>query len=100
MPAWTPETWGDFSVVGIVVFVAFLLVVGLTRGWIVIGKYHREVVDGKDRVIDKLEARGEKDADTIHTLTQGLMEKNATEDASTRILAAFREAAAAAGGAQ
>jgi len=92
MPTWTPETWGDFSVVGIVVIVAALLYWSFVTGRIVIGKYHREIVEYKDKVIDKQDARAITDAEIIRTLSQSLVEKNAQEDATTRILSAVREA--------
>ena len=84
MPAWSPENWGDFSVVGIVVFVAVLFLWALTTERIVIGRYHRDVVGRLDR-------RADKDAETIQTLSTAITEKNATEEATTRILASVRE---------
>ena len=84
MPTWTPETWGDFSVVGIVVIIAALFFWALVREWIVIGRYHRDVVG-------RLDKRADKDAESIQTLSMALTEKNATEEATTRILASVRE---------
>jgi len=92
MPGWTPENWGDFSVVGIVVIVSAILYWSFITGRIVIGRYHREIVEGKDKVIDKQDARAITDTEIIRTLSQSLAEKNAQEDATTRILSAVREA--------
>jgi hypothetical protein len=84
IPSWSPETWGDFSVVGIVVIIAALFFWSLVREWIVIGRYHRDVVG-------RLDARAEKDAEAIHTLSTAISEKNGTEEATTRILGALRQ---------
>lgn len=84
MPAWAPETWGNFSVAGIVVFMAVLFFWALVTERIIIGRYHRDTVGRLDR-------RAEKDAESIQTLSQALTEKNATEEATTRILASVRE---------
>jgi len=84
MPAWSPENWGDFSVVGIVVFTACFFILALVREWIVIGRYHRETIGRLDR-------RAETDAEAIHTLSKAITEKNATEEATTRILSSVRE---------
>lgn len=91
IPTWSPETWGDFSVVGIVVVMAALFFWALVREWIVIGRYHRDVVG-------RLDARAEKDAEAIHTLSLAITEKNATDDATTRILSALRQTIASGGG--
>jgi uncharacterized membrane protein YcjF (UPF0283 family) len=91
IPAWSPEAWNSFGVVGVVVFMGVLLFVALTREWIVIGRYHRDVVS-------RLDARAVKDADAIETLSRAISEKNATEDATTRILAALRETLTVKGG--
>lgn len=90
IPHWSPETWGDFGVVGIVVVIGFLFTLALVREWIVIGRYHRDVVG-------RLDKRADKDAESIQTLSMALTEKNATEEATTRILASVREVLTAKG---
>lgn len=80
MPTWSPETWDDFGVVGIVVFLGGLFYVSVIREWIVPGRYHR-----------RLEARAEKDAETIETLSQALTENNAQHDTTTRLLESLRD---------
>lgn len=91
MPIWSPAVWDDFSTVGLALFIVALLIVSLIRGWIVLGRYHREIVDSKDRENAALNARSAKDAESIATLSQAITAKNATEDATTRILSAIRE---------
>ena len=99
MPTWTPGNWGDFSVAGIVVFMAILFYWSLITGRIVTGKNHAEVVDGKNEVIasrdaaiERLTARSGKDVDTINMLSATITKTAATEDATTRILTSLREA--------
>lgn len=94
MPGWTPEVWGNFTPAGIAIFVVVFFVVALIRGWVVIGRYHNEVVEGYKQAQDKADARAVKDAETIGTLTQAITEKNATEETATKLLEAFRKAAA------
>jgi hypothetical protein len=88
---WSPESWNSFSVVGIVVAIAALFFWALVREWIVIGRYHRDVVG-------RLDARAVKDAEAITTLSGAITEKNANDDATTRILAALRETLKTSGG--
>ncbi|AHJ86317.1 hypothetical protein 32HC_39 [Mycobacterium phage 32HC] len=83
MTVWNPALWDDFGVVGIVVAVGTLFVVAQLRGWIVLGRQHREIVAMKDLTIADQQAREAKDAETIATLSQAVIEKTAT----TRILA-------------
>lgn len=81
---WTPETWGDFSVVGIVVVMGFILFWALITEKLVIGRYHREIVD-------RLYTRADKDAESIRILSEAVTEKNAEDVAVTRVLSALRE---------
>ena len=92
MPAWSPAQWNDFGVVGFVLFVMAFLAVALMRGWLVLGPYHREIMSVKDDEIAELRKRGVHDANAIDTLSKSMVDKNATEDATTKILAAFRQA--------
>jgi hypothetical protein len=91
MPAWSPETWGDFSVVGVVVFIAILLWVGIAREWIIPGPAHRAIVASKDDELKRADARSTKDAETIHIQAQTIAEKNAVEAVTTHLLQSFRE---------
>lgn len=91
MTGWSPAAWGDFSVVGIVVVTAFLFLLSLQRGWLVLGTHHRETIDGYRRENDRLIDRSGKDAESIGTLSRAIVEKNAAEDATTRIMAAVHE---------
>lgn len=88
---WNPQFWNSIGVVGLVVIMAFVLLVAVQRGWLVIGLHHREVIENKNHAIAKLEERALKDADTIGTLSQAITDKNATEAVTTRILSALRE---------
>lgn len=85
MSAWSPEAWNSFSAGGLAVFAAVMFVVAVLRGWIVPGKTHREIVD-------RLDGRAAKDAETIGKLSTAITEKNATEEAAKTILSSVREA--------
>lgn len=87
----SPDAYNSVGVVGLVVFVLVFILVGLSKGWIVFGPTHREIVESKDSTIDKLYARADKDADTIAELSHTLAQKNAVEDATTKILSELRE---------
>jgi hypothetical protein len=89
---WNPQFWNSIGVVGLVVLMGFMLLVALQRGWVVIGLHHREIIAAKDSTIAQFEARAVKDADAIGTLSKAITEKAATDDATTRILSALREA--------
>jgi hypothetical protein len=82
MPPWSPAAWGEFTPSGIVLFMVVFFIVALLRGWLVIGRYHNEVV-----------ARSDKDQATIRILSEAVTERTAEDNATTKILAAFREAA-------
>jgi ferritin len=58
---------------------------------VVIGKYHREVVT-------RLDARAEKDTETIALLSRAVTERAAEDQAMTRILNAIRTASSDKGG--
>lgn len=74
-----------------VVGLCLLFVIALTRGWIVIGKTHNDVVA-------RYEKGRDKDAETILILSRAVTEQKATETATARILASIREIAASTGG--
>jgi hypothetical protein len=92
MPAWGPETWGDFSVVGFAVFITILMFVAQVRGWIVFGPHHREVVGQKDQTIQQLYIRADKSDESIAKLSEALSKKNGTEDLAAALLAETRKA--------
>lgn len=93
----TPDQLNDFGVVGFALFVMGFLTVALMRGWLVLGPYHREIVNIKNDEISQLRTRGIHDATAIDTLSKSMVDKNAAEDATTKILSAFREAVAGGG---
>jgi hypothetical protein len=90
---WSPAQLDDLSTVGLAVFVAGIFVLALMRGWIVIGRYYRDVVADRDAEIAELRKARGADQITISTLAKALSEKNGSEETVTRLLTAFREAA-------
>lgn len=92
MPAWSPESWNSFGVVGLVVFMGVVLFWSLITERLVIGKAHREAIATKDATIADLRKSGETKDGTINTLTTGLLEATVRNDTETRMLTAFREA--------
>ncbi len=91
MFGWSPETWGDFGVVGILVVIVFLTALALTRGWIVPGPFHKEIIAAKDRELERANERSTKDAETIQVQAQTIADKNAIESVTTHLLQSFRE---------
>lgn len=92
MPAWSPETWGDFSVVGFAVFVTILLFVSQVRGWIVMGRNHREVVELKDQTISQQTIRADKAEDSNAKLAEALSKQTALSELATTLIAETRKA--------
>lgn len=84
---WTPDFWNNVGVVGIAVLAAFAFVWALATERLVLGRQYRAAV-----------ARADKYDDANRDLTQALITKNASEQASTAILTAIREEFAAKGG--
>ena len=74
------------------------LVVSLVRGWVIPGRTHREIVNGKDAAIQDYRDRASIDAETIKTQAQTISRRDAIEVTTTKLLEAFREAATRAGG--
>ena len=97
MTLWNPSLWDDFGTVGIAVFVAVMIVVGVTRGWLVPRPLHREIIDGKNAALTELRERAKVDAETIRLQAQTIADRNAVEDTSIRMLQAFREATTGSG---
>lgn len=100
-----PDFWNSLGAPAIAVIVAVVFVIALTKGWLVPGSYHREMLNTKDRElaardkqIEKLQERGSEDSKTIALLAKSDSEKTATENATTRILAAIRETITTGGG--
>ena len=88
----SPEHLNGIGVVGLTVFVGGIFVVAITRGWIVPGKYHREVVADRDAEITALRSALVTSTDSNNVLTRTLLEKNATDDTTNKLLVAFRQA--------
>lgn len=76
----SPEFWSTVSGPGIATIGAVILIVALSRGWLVIGKqYDAQVV------------RADKAEETNQILTKALTEKNASEELATTILRTVRK---------
>lgn len=84
MTWWSADFWNNIGPVGLSVLACVFFVVALVRGWLVIGRYHRETVE-------RLDARAQKDAETIDVLSRTITEKVAEDQATTRILSAIRD---------
>lgn len=76
---------------GVVVGVAFLFIVALGRGWLVIGMHHREMMAIKDSALEKADRRAIEDARIIGDLTSAMTQKTASEEASAHLLQAVRD---------
>lgn len=87
-----PAVWNDIGVVGFLVTFAVFHFLAYMRGWLVPGRHHREIVEARDRELEQAGVRAKEDAETIRIQAATIADKNATEDATTRILAALREA--------
>lgn len=99
MPNWSPEAWNSLSVGGLVVLMGALLFVSLTRGWLVLGPYHREIVEGKDAALAELRKRGDVDAEraaidaeTIRSQAAVIAGRDTVEDINIKLLQAIRKA--------
>lgn len=90
-PTWSPEAWNSFGVVGLVVFMGALLFTSLVRGWIVLGNYHREIVESKDTALAEYRKRAEVDAETLRDQARVIANKTGVEDINIKLLQAIRE---------
>lgn len=93
MPTWSPEAWNSFGVVGLVVAMGALLFLSLIRGWVVLGTYHREIVDGKDAALREHRERAAVDAETMRDQASVIAGKTGVEDINIKLLQAIREVA-------
>ncbi|BCI54924.1 hypothetical protein NIIDNTM18_42020 [Mycolicibacterium litorale] len=91
MPSWSPEAWNSFGVVGIVVCMGAVLFLSLIRGWIVLGTYHREIVEGKDAALAEHRERAAVDAETMRDQARVIAGKTGVEDINIKLLQAIRE---------
>lgn len=74
----------EIGAVSLAVFICLGFVAALIRGWVVLGKHHREI-------ITRLDARAQKDAETIALLSQAVTERQSEDQATTRILSTLRD---------
>lgn len=89
MSVWgNPELWNGIGVVGLVI----LFAIALAREWLVTGPSHRREIASRDRTIAMLEARGDKDAESIGTFANTQRDMNAEKASETRLIAAVRDA--------
>lgn len=87
-----PALWDNVGAVGLAIGGSALFMTSLVRGWLVPGRYHREVVADRDAEIAELRKALAKTTDSNNVLTRTVLEKNATDDTTTKLLVAFREA--------
>lgn len=90
---WNPEVLGNVSVVGLVVFGAGFFIFALMRGWIVLGRHHREVVADRDVESAELRKALATSTETANMLFRALIEKNVTDDTVVKLLTTVREIA-------
>ncbi|ART69133.1 hypothetical protein BTO20_11570 [Mycobacterium dioxanotrophicus] len=88
-----PELWDNIGVVGLAVITAGFFVMALMREWLVIGRYYRATVADRDSENAELRKALAASTETNNVLTRALIEKNATDDTTTKLLTAFRELA-------
>lgn len=87
---WTPEVWDRFSTVGLVLAGVFAHAVAYVRGWLIPGRHHREIVDARDREIEKLESRSADQDDTIKIQAETIRDKNAIEVVTKSLMQQIR----------
>lgn len=84
MTWFSADFWNNLGPVGISILACAFFVVALVRGWLVIGRYHRDT-------IARLDTRAEKDAETIALLSRTVTERQSEDQATTRILSTIRD---------
>lgn len=94
---WNPEFLNDVGVVGVVLLTGIGFVISLVRGWLIPGRFHREIVAGKDAEIAELRSRAVIDAETNKIQAQTISKRDTVEDTAVKLLQAFREAASGGG---
>ena len=90
---WSPAVWDDFSAVGLALFTCAAFIISIARGWLIPGRHHREIVEGKNAAIADLRESAKVDGDTINIQARTIAARDAVEDTATRLLEAFRDAA-------
>lgn len=86
---------GTAGTASVVVFLCGLFVVALQRGWIVLGRDHRDDLARRDKENDLLRSAYDKVLDSNGVLTRTVLEQNVTKDTTNKLLVALREAAEA-----
>lgn len=94
IPSWSPEQWNSISVVGETLIVGGLLFLSLVRGWLVLGRYHREILEGKNTALAELRESAKVDAETMLHQAKTIADRNDVETTVTRLLQSTRDAAA------
>ncbi|KIU18332.1 hypothetical protein [Mycolicibacterium llatzerense] len=90
-----PEVLDKLGTASLAVFVCGLFIVALVRGWIVLGRDHRQDLAYRDNENALLRKENDKLLDSNNVLTRAVLEKNVTDDTTNRLLVAFRQAAEA-----
>ncbi|OBC11450.1 hypothetical protein A5784_35230 [Mycobacterium sp. 852013-50091_SCH5140682] len=88
-----PELWDNIGVVGLAVFAAGFFVMSLMREWLVIGRYYRATVADREAENAELRKALAASTETNNVLTRALIEKNATDDTTVKLLTAVRHLA-------
>lgn len=95
---WSPEVWNDLTAVAVALLTCAAFILALLRGWLVLGKHADQLMSAKDREIaakdrqiERLVMRADKDNSTIHMLSQSVSKSALSDDINTRLLRAVRE---------
>lgn len=94
----SPAAWQDISTVTVVVFFVFTFIVSLSRGWLVVGSHHREMMKAKDDTIAELRGERQDHRSTIQTQADTIREQMVNGEVSTHLLEALRDARGGGGG--
>ncbi len=89
----SPEAWNGVGVVTLLVIFAIGHAVAFTRGWLVLGVHHREVVAGKDSTIERLEAGDAGKDRTIEKLSNAVSEFGVSGQIQAHLLESIKELA-------
>lgn len=91
----TPSAWEGVSTVTVVILGALIIGIALSRGWLVIGAAHKELMRLKDDVIADIRGARNEDQQIIKTLSDTVHDQRVTGEASAHALEAIEKASAA-----
>lgn len=90
---WNPALWDKLGVVALLGIMVVAHAWAYLRGWIIPGRHHKEILDGKNAAIQDLRDRAAIDAETIKVQVQTISRRDAVEDTTTRLLQIIRDEA-------